>query len=352
MAKSFQAALTPSATRAYVSRMIKNRLASDFSILAIAIALIGCEAARAAEPPTPEPYQGVVEHEDRSVGFETTGRVLAVNVERGERVQAGEVIATLDDSLETPLRDLRIAELHTAEAQLALLKAGSRVEDIRAAEAQIASLRAREDMARKNLDRTKTLYERGSVAQSEVDELSASVDSTLEQKRALEEQLKALKRGARGEEISAALARVEAATAALAAQEAKLARYTLSAMIDGDIIDVHVKPGEMVAQGALALTVADLDRPYVDVFVPQSQAGKVRVGAPAKVRVDSVKAELSGKVEHVFPKTEFTPRFLFSEGERENLVVRARVRIDDPKHLVHAGVPAFVTLAQSEPSAP
>jgi hypothetical protein len=47
----------------------------------------------------------------------------------------------------------------------------------------------------------------------------------------------------------------------------------------------------------------------------------------------------------VFPRTEFTPRYLFSEGERENLVLRVRVRIEDPKRELHGGVPAFVTLA-------
>lgn len=309
-----------------------------------ALALGGCNAVKAASPPQPEPFQGVIEHEDRSVGFEVGGRILAVDVERGDRVKAGQVIAKLDDSLELPMRDLRLAELHAAEAQLALLKAGTRIEDIRSSEAEIASVRAQEDIARKNLDRTQTLYDRGSIPLSQVDDLRANVDSTLERKRALEERLKALRRGPRGEEISAALARVEGANAALAAQEARLARFTLTVLLDGDIVDVHVKPGEMVAPNALALTVADLAHPYVDIFVPLSRGGEARVGQTASVRVDGAAAPLSGKVEHVFPKTEFTPRYLFSEGERENLVLRVRIRIEDPQRTVHAGVPAFVTL--------
>ena len=349
-------ALTGPGRRAYLSRMIKNVQANGFATLwsrsRVAVVLIalgggfnwGCNGVKAARPEGPEAFQGVVEHEDRSVGFEVGGRILSVDVERGEQVKAGQLIATLDDSLETPVRALRVAELHAAEAQLALLKAGSRVEDIRSAEAEIASTRAQEDIARKNLERTQTLYDRGSISLSAVDELRASVDTTLERKRAQEERLKALKRGARGEEISVALARIEAATAALAAQDARLARFTLRAMLDGDIVDVHVKPGEMVAPNALALTVADLAHPYIDVFVPQSRGGEVRVGMSANVRVDSLPAPLPGKVEHVFPKTEFTPRYLFSEGERENLVLRVRVRIDDPKHTLHAGLPAFVTL--------
>lgn len=326
----------------------RTSLARAFALLALVLGNAGCEAAKAVAPAGPEAFQGVIEHEDRSVGFEVGGRVLGVDVERGDRVQAGQLIAKLDDSLELPMRDLRTAELHAAQAQLALLKAGTRIEDIRSSEAEIASLRVQEDIARKNLGRNQTLYERGSLPLSQVDDLRANVDSTLERKRALEERLKALRRGPRGEEISAALARVEGATAALAAQEARLTRFTLTTLLDGDVTDVHVKPGEMVAPNALALTIADLAHPYVDVFVPQSRAAEARVGQSASVRVDSLKAPLSGKVEHIFPKTEFTPRFLFSEGERENLVLRVRVRIDDPKHTLHAGLPAFVTLSSAK----
>jgi HlyD family secretion protein len=81
------------------------------------------------------------------------------------------------------------------------------------------------------------------------------------------------------------------------------------------------------------------------VFVPQGQLAPVRVGTRARVRVDGLSASLAGHVEHIARETEFTPRFLFSERERPNLVVRVRVRVDDPREQLHAGVPAFVTLA-------
>jgi hypothetical protein len=81
----------------------------------------------------------------------------------------------------------------------------------------------------------------------------------------------------------------------------------------------------------------------VDVSVPQGKLQGVTVGAALELRADGVSQVLTGRVEHVFPQTEFTPRYLFSKSERPNLVVRVRVRVDDPRHLLHAGVPAFVT---------
>ncbi len=324
--------------------MINN--GNRWGVLVLAL-VAGCAQARAG---TPAPLQGVVEYDDRVIGFELGGRVLQVGVERGQDVNAGATLARLDDGMEQPLRDLRAADLATAEAQLRLLKAGARGEDLRAAGAEISALQSQEAILQKNLARQQTLVNQNALAQSVVDDTSAQLQGASERKRALEERLKALRSGARGEEIAAAVARVQAASASLAAEEARLARYTLVNPAAGNVIDVHVKVGEMVAPGAPAITVADLSHPYVDVFVPQARISQIQVGMPLQVRVDGVAKALSCKVEHVFPKTEFTPRFLFSEGERPNLVLRVRVRVDDPQHLLHGGVPAFISLPD-EPKA-
>ena len=53
----------------------------------------------------------------------------------------------------------------------------------------------------------------------------------------------------------------------------------------------------------------------------------------------------SAAVEHISKETEFTPKFLFSERERPHLVIRVRVRIEDPTRRLHAGIPAFAEIA-------
>jgi HlyD family secretion protein len=118
----------------------------------------------------------------------------------------------------------------------------------------------------------------------------------------------------------------------------------LRAHTKGVVIDVHVKPGEVVSPGASVVTVADPTHPFIDVFLPEGSLAGVRAGIKATLRVDSMAHSFEGTVEHVSERTEFTPRYLFSEKERPNLVVRVRVRIDDPKSELHAGVPAHVKL--------
>jgi HlyD family secretion protein len=313
------------------------------------LALVGgacaCNQARAGEL---DPLQGVVEYDVRVIGFELGGRVTAVAVERGQRVPLGAPLAQLDDGLERPTRALRAAELAGAQAEARLLRAGARREDLRAAEAEIAALDAQQQTLAKNLEREKKLQAAGAAAAATLDDMTAELASTNERRRALDQRLKALRGGARSDELDAADARVQAAEAALALVDARLERYALPSPAAGDAIDVHVKTGELVAPGSPAVTLADLGHPFVDVFARQGELQNIAVGGAVEVRVDGVGEPFAGRIEHVFPQTEFTPRYLFSDSERPNLVVRVRVRIEDPKHRLHAGVPAFVTVLGRE----
>lgn len=113
------------------------------------------------------------------------------------------------------------------------------------------------------------------------------------------------------------------------------------------MLEVTAEPGEVVGPGVPVVIVGDTRHPYAEVFVPQAELDGVRVGAAAEVAVDALPDRLAGRVEHVARRTEFTPRYLFSERERPNLVVRVRVRIEDPEERLSAGVPAFVTIARA-----
>jgi HlyD family secretion protein len=167
------------------------------------------------------------------------------------------------------------------------------------------------------------------------------------ERRAVEQRLRSLREGPRTEEVTGAEARAGAAAATVDLASQRLDLYQLRAPGPGRVLEVEVDPGEVVGPGTPILSVADTRRPYADVFVPQDQVGAIRVGARARVKVDAEPAAFAGVIEHVSSRTEFTPRFVFSERERPNLVVRVRVRIDDPHERLHAGVPAFVTLESS-----
>jgi HlyD family secretion protein len=310
-------------------------------IVLLGLCLVGCSDAAAN---TRDPLQGVLEYEDVILGLEVGGRVSDLKVARGDRVLADAILLTLDDGMERPLRDARQAELAFARAQLELLQAGARPEEIRGARVELRTVEQRIEVARRNQTRQAGLVEHGALAPSVLDVLEAEITTLEGHRDVLQQRVRGLRSGARDQEISAATARVDSAMAALAALDARLSRYTLHAAQAGDVVDVHVSRGEIAAPGAPAVTIADLDHPFADVFVPEARMSEVRVGMRARVRVDGVRQPITGRVEHIFPRTEFTPRFLFSDTERPNLVLRVRVRIEDTSHSLHAGIPVFVEL--------
>jgi len=129
----------------------------------------------------------------------------------------------------------------------------------------------------------------------------------------------------------------------------RLLHYQVTSPIAGSVLQVYVKRGETVSGGAPVVALADPSRPYAEIFVPQAQITKLSVGQVLNVSVDGLSDSLPASVEWIARETEFTPHYLFSDQERSTLVVRVRVRIQDDKHQLRAGIPAFVNAADPKP---
>jgi len=322
--------------------MIKNSATVLLLLVTVFIGISGCQPKQRY----PGAYEGIVEFDERVLGFEVGGRVLQVDVDRGDSVKANAVVASLDDSLELTARASRQAEANAAAAQVSLLKAGSRPEEIRSVAAQVRAARASEALLAKNAKREQGLLAKGVSTQSAVDEIEARLSEATAQRQSLEHRLQLLRHGARKQEIEGAEAKATAADKGVALENERIRRYKLRTLAAGTVLEVHAKKGEVVAPGAPVVTVADTHHPYADVFIPEGKLDGIHVGDKAVVHVDSLPGTLGGHVEDIARRTEFTPRFLFSERERPNLVVRVRVRIDDPQQRLHGGIPAFVDIAR------
>jgi HlyD family secretion protein len=314
--------------------MIKNAV--------IVLSLITASACGRDE--VPAGYQGVIELDERVLGFEVPGRVITVTAVRGEPVAPAHVLATLDDAQPRASVAVREAEALAAGQRAKLVAAGGRNEDVRALAAQLRAARLNEQLAVKRSTDDLALVARGALPRAVADESKARETTATAEREVLEQRLRELQVGARTEEIAGARAQASASDAAVKLEADRATRYQLRALEAGEVLDVHVEPGEVVAAGTPVVTIGDTTHPYVDIFVPQHDLAGVRVGVRATVRVDQAVPRLGGVVEHVSRRTEFTPRFIFSPKERANLVVRARIRVDDPQRTLHAGTPAFVTV--------
>jgi HlyD family secretion protein len=325
--------------------MIKNVAQRVVPLLVLGGAAVGLWwLSREQKPDVFRHLQGVVEMDDTVLSFEVGGRIAGLAVSKGDRVKAGQRIASLDDSLARATVAARQEEALAAEQQLRLLTLGARPAELRALAARIQSAKVSEDLLEKSARRTKSLLDGQAVPVATYEEVTAQRDRAMAEREALEFNLRNLKDGARAPEIAGTRARAAAANKAVELELTRLQKHELFAPRAGEIVELPREVGEVVAAGTPVATLTITGRPYVDVFVPQAHMGGIHLGSKAQVRIDAMQETLPGQVTEIGRRTEFTPRYLFSEAERSTFVVRVRVTIDDPKEKLVVGVPAFVEL--------
>jgi HlyD family secretion protein len=311
--------------------------------LIIALSVVSLLACTPSPPKVPPGFQGILEYEERTLAFALPGHLETVKVDEGAALSPGDEIATLDDTLEVVARGVQEAQAKAVRARVTLLEAGTRKEDIAVLRTEIRAAKANEQLAQRTLERQQELTGKGAGRMAELDEATSAAATAVARRQELEQQLTRAVRGARPEEIDVAIAEAEAAAAAMKSYDERIARHVLHSDHAGNVLEVHHEEGEFVGVGSPIVTVADLEHPYVDIFVPQGQIDEASVGREAQIHVDALDDSFSGRVEWIGRRTEFTPKFLFSERERPNLVIRVRVRVDDPDRRLRAGVPTFVT---------
>ncbi len=288
---------------------------------------------------------GHVEATETDLAFKVPGIISRINFQEGDEVKAGEVVAELD------ARDLRDelaaaqARLKAAEAALARLLAGSRPQEI--AEARAAVQQAQADLENKRLDyeRMEGLLARQAVPQSRRDNARAAYLVAQETWRRAREQLSLVLEGPRREDIDRARAELKQAQANLELAKTRLDYATLRAPVNGVVLTRPAEPGEVAAVGATILTTADLDNVYVEVYLPQTELGRVRLGQPAQVTIDAYPGRpFAGRVSFINAKAEFTPKTVETYKERVALVYRTKIQVENPRHELKPGMPAEVVI--------
>jgi HlyD family secretion protein len=322
---------------------------NNVHLAVIVVGLVACEVPR-LEPE--RRLQGVVELEETLLAFEVGGRLATVDVRRGDALKAKAPVASLDDHLARTELAARQAEADAAKAQLQLLQDGARPEEIGALAARVRAARASEELLSANLQRERALASKGVSTRAVVDDLDKQLAAAKANRQALQQELARAQKGARKPELDGASARADALTHTVELGDERIARHLLTAPKAGVVLDLHVELGEVVAPGTPIISLGDTERPYVDVFVAIAELGDIAVGKAASVQVDGSDKTYSAHVDWIARTTEFTPRYVFSDRERPNLVVRVRLVVDDPDDALHVGVPAFASVEGRREEAP
>lgn len=267
----------------------------------------GAAAANAPELANPDRVvaPGIVEAWGGSVALspQESGWIAGILVAEGEKVAAGQLLATLDAGAQRAAVEGAAADL--AEAQSALDKTlhGSTLEELRQARAEAEASRSRADLAARDAQRAARLGEGRAVAPAEVDRAAAAAKAADATAQASEARLEALERGARAEDRTAGRSRVGAARARLALARANLDRRQVVAPIAGVVLLSRAHGGEFFAVGGAPLFVlGDTSRLQIRLELDEIDASRVAEGGRCALFSDDNRPLAEGVVYRLAPQ--------------------------------------------------
>lgn len=310
-------------------------------------------------PPKPLPIFAVGMAEgarpEIDIHFETSARVTELFVNEGDRVSAGDRIAKLDTREKLVHRDLALARLAHAKAELASAQR-SNPEEVEIAKAQLAGKRAQQERERKALERLADLYKQNAVADQQYDDQLARHQVLVSEIDALEAQIRLLGAPTTVERLQVLETQIAAAQAQLDLAELEIERCELIAPCDGVIVDMTIEAGEMVRPETThpAAIIVDDSRIRVKAFVEEPDANQLKAGQSVEIliRGESDKAPLRGTVERVSPR--FNRKEIMNRRSDERFDVRIRecwIELEDPNALIlgaHVDVLIHAFDAESE----
>jgi HlyD family secretion protein len=368
-------------------------------ILVIILAVVGVVIWRVffagpSVPPGIVALSGRIEADDSAVAPKTTGRVLEVRVREGDQVNAGDVIAVLDDQQIKDRQDQAQAALTAAQARTAAATAEVAVLEQQLKQAQLTAIQSNDDAqgrvrqaeasltaaeadlaqqeaslklalfdkdAYTRLVQTGAVSERqGKVSVSTADQQEAAVTAARRRVEAARGALTTAKANLANPEIRASQVagvrhqliqqQAEIATSAASAEQARfqLAEadanrqdLIVRAPFAGTIVTRAAEPGEVITAGTAIVTLLDLNKVYLRGFVPEGEIGKVKVGQTAHVYLDSnPKEPLDAYVSRIDPQATFTPENTYFRDDRVKQVVGLKLQLKSGFGYAKPGMPS------------
>jgi len=339
---------------------------------------------------------GIVEAYQAEVSPEVVGRVMAVMVEEGQRVETGDVLARLESAQEEAglaqqqaalaasraeaaqaaaalaqersASRARIARaeagLGAARARLKDLEAGARPQEIESVRQSVVAAQTQARLARDDYRRIRDLYQEGAVSQADRDQARTRMEGTEAALKQARENLALVEEGARSEQLAAAKAEVgaaqaeleaahastgqvlvwernlEAAEAGVALAEAALAQARSSlgkteilSPVTGWVARRYADAGDLGSPGSALFLITDDRGIWVTAEVDEEDVDLIHEGQKVQVTAQALARPIEGTVAEV-------GRAAFPRGLQQTRarIVRCKVRLEGGAELLRPGM--------------
>jgi len=254
----------------------------------VVIAAIGALSIWYMVRPLPLLVQGEADATRLDIAARVDGRVAQVAVERGQDVAAGAVLVRIDNPETVAKGQQALAAKIVADAQLANINVGTRVETIAAKKAALERAEASVVLAQKTYDRTSQLAEHGNAPLARLDQ---ATDSLHESQRAVDQARSAYQQAVNGytkEEHEIAQANVGKAVADIKAVQSIIDQMVVYAPVASQVYQRNVEPGEYVSPGVPLVTLIDLGDLWIHFDLREDLVRTIKVGDRFDVRIPAL----------------------------------------------------------------
>jgi HlyD family secretion protein len=274
------------------------------------------------------------------VASKVNGRVASIKVDKGDKVEAGQVLVRLEDDEYRAQLAQQKGQLQNLEARLAELKNGSRPEEIEKARADVAEANADLNNARISLNRTRELVRQGVFSPQSLDDAEAKYKSSESRVASLQRTLDLALLGPRSEQRDQIVGQINQAKGLVAYAQTQLDNTIIKAPVSGTILDRNVEKGEFVTTGFVGdkgakgylVTMADLNYLQVELDISQNDFPKLGPQQKGIITTDAYPdRRYAGYVEQVSP-----------EADRAKATVQVKVRVMNPDQYLRPDMNATV----------
>jgi HlyD family secretion protein len=256
---------------------------------------------------------GVVRTTEIRIAPEVGGQLVTINVQKGDGVRAGDVVANLSAvELSAAVEQARAA-LDAASAQRNNVYAGVRAEEVASLASAIDKAKSRLDYAQSEFARKAQLVPEHAASQQELDQATQNVATARADVADAQANHAAAVAGPTHEERAIADAQVKAAAAALAVLQRRLDKTTLRAPTGGIVTVIVAEVGENVSAGQPVLSIAATDKQWLSFNAREDMLHGLTVG-------DKVEVMRAGAEPSPATVTELTPLGSFSTWQAERAI--------------------------------
>ena len=292
-----------------------KKLIPLFALIAIAIGSWWAYTHYVKVEPLPDGLaqaNGRIEGDMVSVSSKYPGRIASISVEEGDSVTAGDVLV----------------ELEAGEIDAKVRQAEQAAEAVRH---EVEAVSSQGEQTQRDAERYDELYAEGTATQREAEQARLA-DTVAQEKR------------------TAAEAQLNQAEAVYDESRVAQEELTLTAPSDGVVTNRLHEPGVVIAAGSPVLTLIDLDKLHLKVYVAENLIGQLRLGLPAKIYSDAFPDEpYDATVSYISSRAEFTPKEVQTPDERVKLVYAVKLAVtDNAEHRLTPGIPADAVIRWDE----